>query len=214
MQNDPVTLRLKAIRNSTGLSIRAVAHLLGMSSSGYLHYESPSRFKDDYLPMDVAEALARALKPHGADEAAIFALAGLNASSRTPVASAAPAGFDEGDARPWAGPHGNEAAKQLLMRALAPDAGNPGTYQVSRDMLPLGLLKSDIVIIDTRASPQAGSLALGNARAESGEMMTVIGRYFPPMLYTSESLSTGKAYDLNADDVAVYYPIIAATRTY
>lgn len=59
--NENVPTRLKRLRESAGLSIRALAELLGRSGSGYAHYERPDRFKDPFLPMDLAQDLARAL---------------------------------------------------------------------------------------------------------------------------------------------------------
>lgn len=52
--NENVPTRLKRLRESAGLSIRALAELLGRSGSGYAHYERPDRFKDPFLPMDLA----------------------------------------------------------------------------------------------------------------------------------------------------------------
>jgi phage repressor protein C with HTH and peptisase S24 domain len=50
--------RLKAIRERAHLSVRDMASRVGMSTSGYAHYESPSRFKAQYLPMEMAHKLA------------------------------------------------------------------------------------------------------------------------------------------------------------
>ena len=69
--------RLKAIRERSGLSIRAMAKKVGKSPSGYLHYESPDRFKDDILPMREAEAFADALAERGIARSEIMELAGM-----------------------------------------------------------------------------------------------------------------------------------------
>jgi phage repressor protein C with HTH and peptisase S24 domain len=69
--------RLKAIRERSGLSIRAMAKKVGKSPSGYLHYESPDRFKDDILPMREAEAFADALAERGIARSEVMELAGL-----------------------------------------------------------------------------------------------------------------------------------------
>ena len=69
--------RLKAIRERSGLSIRAIAKKVGKSPSGYLHYESPDRFKDDILPMREAEAIANALAERGIPRSEVMELAGM-----------------------------------------------------------------------------------------------------------------------------------------
>lgn len=69
--------RLKAIRERSGLSIRAMAERVGKSPSGYLHYESPDRFKGDILPMREAEVFADALAERGIPRSEVMELAGL-----------------------------------------------------------------------------------------------------------------------------------------
>jgi phage repressor protein C with HTH and peptisase S24 domain len=70
--------RLKAIRERSGLSIRAMAKLVGKSTSGYNHYESPDRFKDEFLPLKEAEAFADALTNYGIVRSEILELAGVD----------------------------------------------------------------------------------------------------------------------------------------
>lgn len=53
-----IPARLKAIRERAHLSVRDMAARVGMSTSGYAHYETPSRFKAQYLPMEIAMKLA------------------------------------------------------------------------------------------------------------------------------------------------------------
>lgn len=70
-----VTDRLRSLRNQAGLSVREMAHLLDMSSSGYSHYENPKRFKSQYLPMDIARRVADVLRPHGVPEVEVMNMA-------------------------------------------------------------------------------------------------------------------------------------------
>lgn len=204
--------RLKALREAAGLSIRALAAELGMSSSGYAHYETPSRFKDAYLPMQMAQDLARILAAHGVSPDEVMALAGSAAP-----ASARPRptpGFSEDAARPWVPQASRRDAVDALIGALAPGALNPGTFQMSRAIPELGLLRGDIVIVDRKRLPVAGEVALANARTDDGLMSTIVGRFLPPLLFTAESLTDGSIYDVTGGDVAVYHPILASFRTH
>lgn len=203
--------RLKALREAAGLSIRALAELLGMSSSGYAHYETPARFKDQFLPMQMAHDIVKALEPYGVGADQVLALAG--SARRTEPASPNPPGFAEDSARPWAPPALQRTAVEDVIRALAPDAQNPGTFQMTRAIPELGLLLGDILIVDRKRLPQTGEIALANAQNDAGGMTTVIGRYLPPLLFTAESLTAGRILDVTSGLVAVYHPILASFRT-
>lgn len=76
-QKKTIAAQLKTIRERSGLSIRAMAHLVGKSASGYSHYESPDRFKDDILPMREAQTFADALAIHGIPREEVMELAGI-----------------------------------------------------------------------------------------------------------------------------------------
>lgn len=58
----PVATQLKSIRESAGVSVREMARRLEMSPSSYKHYENPDRFKGRYLPQDLAQRMADAIK--------------------------------------------------------------------------------------------------------------------------------------------------------
>jgi len=203
--------RLKALREAAGLSIRALADKLGMSSSGYAHYETPARFKDAYLPMQMARDIAGVLAPYGVLPDQVMALAGGGAgpTNRAPVPTS---GFAEDAARPWSPPSAQRDAMDVVLRTLAPAAVNPGAFQMSRAIVELGLLRGDIIIVDRKRLPRHGELALANAQTDDGDMVTVVGRYLPPLLFTAESLTLGKILDVTTGTVAVYHPIVATFR--
>lgn len=69
--------RVKALREQAGVSVRELARRLGKPVSSYLHYETPSRFKNGPLPVAFARDLATALAPNGISEADVMALAGF-----------------------------------------------------------------------------------------------------------------------------------------
>ncbi len=89
-----VTASLKKLREAAGLSVREMARRVGMSPSGYSHYESPSRFKSDYLPMAEAINFSAALEESGIARDDVMALA---LSSTTP---ALPAPVENGHSGP------------------------------------------------------------------------------------------------------------------
>jgi transcriptional regulator with XRE-family HTH domain len=210
MLSTDIPHRLKALREAAGLSIRSLAEKLGMSSSGYAHYETPARFKDQYLPMELALNLARVLAPRGvlADQVMALARGAAAPQTRNGVAS----GFSEDAAQPWSPASGQKSAVEAVVRALAPGAVNPGTFRMTRAIHLLGLLPGDILIVDRKRLPHAGELALANEQREDGHMVTVVGRYLPPLLYTAESLSEGRVLDVTSGTVAVYHPILASFR--
>lgn len=74
-----ITAQVKALRERAGLSVRKLATRMGKSSSGYLHYESPDRFKGGPLPVAFARELAVALAPEGIPAEDVFRLTGLPA---------------------------------------------------------------------------------------------------------------------------------------
>lgn len=57
----PTATKLKAIRERANIGLREMARRLKMPTSSYGHYEDPNRFKDDYLPADMAARIAEAL---------------------------------------------------------------------------------------------------------------------------------------------------------
>jgi len=74
-----VSRRLKQLRQRAGLSIREVAHALGMEhGSSYQHYED--RFRKPLLPLDMAQRLAPIFGTKGIDAAELYALAGVDGS--------------------------------------------------------------------------------------------------------------------------------------
>lgn len=74
---DTLNAQLKALRELSGLSVRALAAELDMPASTYAAYEDPKKFKKPIIPLDLAKRIADALAPHGVDRAAIMRLAGL-----------------------------------------------------------------------------------------------------------------------------------------
>ncbi|PWE26734.1 helix-turn-helix transcriptional regulator [Pararhodobacter marinus] len=77
--SDDITVQVKALRERAGLSVRKLAMRMGKSSSGYLHYESPDRYKGGPLPVAFAKELAAALAPEGIPSEDVFRLTGLPA---------------------------------------------------------------------------------------------------------------------------------------
>jgi len=74
----PAARKLKQLRQRAGLSIREVAHALGMEhGSSYQHYED--RFRKPHLPLDLMRKLAPILAKGGVEAPELLALAGVDA---------------------------------------------------------------------------------------------------------------------------------------
>ena len=72
--------KLKLLRQRAGLSIREVAHALGMEhGSSYQHYED--RFRKAHLPLDLMRKLMPIFAKGGVEAAELLALAGVDAHS-------------------------------------------------------------------------------------------------------------------------------------
>lgn len=102
----PAAHKLKQLRQRAGLSIREVAHALGMENgSSYQHYED--RFRKPFLPLDLTQRLVPIFAEKGIDADELYALAGVAGGARAPGAGpAAPPGtlrIDELDVRASAG---------------------------------------------------------------------------------------------------------------
>jgi transcriptional regulator with XRE-family HTH domain len=75
-----VSRKLKQLRQRAGLSIREVAHALGMENgSSYQHYED--RFRKPFLPLDFAQRLVPIFGAKGIEADELFALAGVDGGS-------------------------------------------------------------------------------------------------------------------------------------
>jgi len=100
-----VSRKLKQLRQRAGLSIREVAHALGMENgSSYQHYED--RFRKTFLPLDFMQRLVPIFGAKGIEASELFALAGVEGGGRGLGAKAAPPGMlriDELDVRASAG---------------------------------------------------------------------------------------------------------------
>lgn len=78
--DQPISLRLKAIRESAGLTVRALAEALEVPSSSYAAYEDTKRFKKPFIPISLAKNLARVLEPLGVNRSDVLQLAGVDSS--------------------------------------------------------------------------------------------------------------------------------------
>ena len=90
MADDRISERLRQVRERSGLTVRAIAHRLGVPTSTYANYEA--RFKKAYLPMEFAEELARALSGTGVTRDEVMALAGAVGPARVEHGEVAPSG--------------------------------------------------------------------------------------------------------------------------
>lgn len=69
-----IAAKLKAMRNRTGLSVRAFAEAIGRVASSYQHYEST--YKKRSLPPELVDDMEPVLRAHGVTDAEILELRG------------------------------------------------------------------------------------------------------------------------------------------
>ncbi|HEY2891808.1 MAG TPA: S24 family peptidase [Dongiaceae bacterium] len=81
--------RLKMLRESAGLSMRAVSEALGWTLTRYQHYED--RYRRNFLPMEFVNQLADLFASRGVPRADVLDLAGV---PREPGGEPAPQGQD------------------------------------------------------------------------------------------------------------------------
>lgn len=91
-EKSETSVRLKALREKAGFSVRGMADQANMNVGKYRHYED--RFKKKHLPFDVAEVFADILQKNGVPRSEVMALAGVEDSPVGPV------WVDDGDAAP------------------------------------------------------------------------------------------------------------------
>lgn len=74
-----VAAKLRALRIESGLTVRALAARAGMAPATYQNYEG--RFKKTYLPLEIAEQIAKAFSGTNVKREEIMALAGASLPS-------------------------------------------------------------------------------------------------------------------------------------
>ena len=97
----PVSRKLKQLRQRSGLSIREVAHALGMEhGSSYQHYED--RYRKTHLPLDFVRRLIPIFEKGGVGATDLYALAGVDGAQR-PLGDETMLHIEELDVRAGAG---------------------------------------------------------------------------------------------------------------
>jgi phage repressor protein C with HTH and peptisase S24 domain len=158
-----VSRRLKEIRRRAGLSIREVAEALGMEhGSSYQHYED--RYRKPLLPLDLTQKLVPIFTRAGADPAALFALAGVDATG-SHLLGLKSAADEEAAARVV-------RIEELDVRASA-GAGLTGEVET---------------VVDTWQIPTAIIRAYSTAPASDLRIITVMGDSMEPALQPGQRI--------------------------
>lgn len=211
-ETNDVPRRLKSIRERAGLSVRAMAQRVGLSSSGYSHYETASRFKDDYLPVPIAMQIASALDGTPVDPGEVMRLAGTSLTAAHPTAQR---GFSETQAAPFElREHPAEASDpHRTLRALfGVAAATPGSFRLLTDHAGFGLLRGDVVVCDMSRVPLPGDLALVTIfDDQTASSLTSLRRYLPPFLVSCD-ISDKQPLRTDQSGVTVRYPVIGSIR--
>jgi transcriptional regulator with XRE-family HTH domain len=207
-----VTRRLKELRERAGLSVRAMAQRVGMSSSGYSHYETPSRFKDHYLPMAVAMQIARALDGTQVHPDEVMDLAGSTATAPL-MAPPGPGMAESATAFDFHEHPTDPADPQRPWRALfGQTAATPATFMLLAAHPAFGLLQGDVLICDMARVPRPGELALVTITDEdTASSVTTLRRYLPPYLASCD-ISDNPPLRTDQPGVTVRYPVIGSIR--
>lgn len=205
--------RLKALRERAKLSVREMARRVGMSSSGYSHYEIPGRFKDATLPLAQAILFSRAMIGTAVDPDEIVALSGLAHPSND--GDLPTHGFSE-VARPFNfQEHAVESGTdQPILRSLfGHGATTPATFEIGVDMPAFALLAGDVVLVELSRLPQPGELALISHFDDKNATSTwSICRYFPPYLQPGGMKHDGTPLRVDQPGVTVRHPVIGSMR--
>lgn len=207
-----VPRRLKELRERAGIPVRTMAQRVGMSSSGYSHYETPSRFKDHYLPMTVAIQIAKAFAGTAVDPDEVMQLAG--STTVPPSIGLHGAGFADATA-PFefrehpADIHDPQRAWRSLFGTAA---ATPASFVLLTAQPGFGLLQGDVLICDMARVPRPGELALVTITDEdTASSVTTLRRYLPPYLPSCD-ISDNPPLRTDHPGVTVRYPVIGSIR--
>lgn len=212
MNETPVSLRLKRLRESSGLSVRAMAALAGMKPSTYGHYENPDRFKSPFLPVAEARTFAKALSKHGIAATDVLVLAGMARASDAHDAPgfAAPA-VERFDFNPAPAPPGD--TRGLLRSFFDISARTPETYRLSASLPGFGLIAGDVLVVDLGNTPAPGDLAIVTTEDEAGNATTLVRRLFPPYLVAGDPAEPRQILRDDEERVFVRWPVVGSFRT-
>lgn len=210
-----VTEALKKLRKRAGFSFREMAKRVGMSSSGYGHYENPKLFKAEVLPLREAQRFAQALMPAGIAESEVMALTGLpeiGAANPLPLRqSARAAGGFADDAAPFLF---QPAANTDPVRALfGTTASNPAvTHRASASMPDFAILPGDLLVCELSRPPELGDIVVATLVDEQlGTSTSLVRRFLPPYLVAGDG-TTPAFIKIDPATVTVRFPVIGTIR--
>jgi phage repressor protein C with HTH and peptisase S24 domain len=206
-----IPARLKALRERANLTIRDMALRIGMSTSGYAHYESPDRFKAHYLPMEMVEKLAGVFAGEKEVMAELMEMAGQPArgalrdgyeqsSPHAPLSALVPVYNVEAGAGPGRIVDFEEHIANLafspryLSEMTAARGRDLAAIRIRGDSMEPTLLDNDIVLIDrTRTSLDHDGLfilrfgealhckRIGRGRSRTTVQVISDNRIYPPV---------------------------------
>lgn len=208
MQSE-VPARLKCLRERSKLSVREMARRVGLSASGYTHYENPERFKGDFLPLAEAMRFAKAFAGTGVTEAEVLALAGTRPANPKPATEHR--GFGESDAAPLIYKTGDRTAQ--LSALLTPKGAKAVLYRIGRAVASLGHLPGDTLVVETPGAQQDGDLLLVSHWADDGSGITLLRRKHGGLLIGAEPGDPMPVIDIDdSGRIAIIGTVIASYR--
>lgn len=159
-------LKLKALRERTGLTVQQVADAIKRPKSTYASYED--KYKKPFLPVDLVRDLADVFAPHGISSQELFTLAGVERGSGQAKGVIA--------SRPRANADGMESVmiKELDIRAAAGGgAADPSDVD------------AEAPVVGEWQVPTAWIQQISSRKAPDLRVIPVIGDSMEPLFHSS-----------------------------
>lgn len=152
MEESSVAQKLKQLRTAAKISQAQAAKAVGLSLGGYQRYEDDDRFHRRYLPLDIAEPLAKLIEAKGGDSAPWYELAGIALSKERQ-----PLGLSDVGLVRYSPPPTPDRRQRVIAAMTDGESGWVPYIVRDRSLDRRGYMPGDIVIIDhqqKQASPR------------------------------------------------------------
>lgn len=202
-----ISARLKELRERAGVSQERCAQAIGKSLGGYQHYENPNRTAD-YLPMRVAEPLAKLFDQHGGSGEEVLALAGAPTDTSLALITRGV------EVVKWKGKQKDRRARAAAAFTKGQPHWQPWIIR-GRALTLSGIMQGDIVIVDHQmTTPEPGEVVIAQSYDwDAGETRSVIRIYEPPYLIAaSQEQQYRKPILIDHDKVRITGTVIGTLR--
>ena len=218
----PAARKLKQLRQRAGLSIRDVAHALGMEhGSSYQHYED--RFRKPHLPLDLMRKLAPILAKGGVEAPELLALAGVDARG-TAESEANMLRIDELDVRAGTGAGLVGITERVVAEWQVPSgivrgystapAAELRIITVIGDSMEPTLLPGQRVLVDTgdRMPSPPGIFVVWDGLGLVVKRVQLLAHSEPPRVKIASDNTKYDAYERTLDEAYIHGRVIGQWR--